>query len=129
MNSIRVGVVLIETETHRVVDVNHHATTLIGCSRQEIIGQICHTHICPATVGQCPITDLGLTIEHSERQLLTANGETIPILKTVVPLVKEGKNYLLESFVDLTPQKEAEQELRAARDLAEQARLELEEPT
>ena len=127
MNSIRVGVVLIEAETHRVVDVNRHATTLVGCSRQEIIGQICHTHICPATVGQCPITDLGLTIEHSERQLLTANGDTIPILKTVVPLVKEGKNYLLESFVDLTPQKAAEQELRAARDLAEQARRELEE--
>ncbi len=127
MNSIRVGVVLIEAETHRVADVNRHAATLIGCSRQEIIGQVCHTHVCPATVGQCPITDLGLTIEHSERQLLTANGDTIPILKTVVPLVKEGKNYLLESFVDLTPQKEAEQELRAARDLAEQARLELEE--
>ncbi len=127
MNSIRVGVVLIEAETHRVMDVNRHATTLIGCSRQEIIGQVCHTHICPATVGQCPITDQGLTIEHSERQLLTANGNTIPILKTVVPLVKEGKNYLLESFVDLTSQKEAEQELRAARDLAEQARRDLEE--
>jgi signal transduction histidine kinase/DNA-binding response OmpR family regulator len=77
-------------------------------------------------VGRCPITDLGLTIEHAERHLLTCRGKSVPILKTVTTLVKEGHKYLLKSFVDLTAQKEAEQELRCARDIAEQARLELE---
>jgi PAS domain S-box-containing protein len=126
MDSIRVGVVLIEAESHRVMDVNRYAAEIIGCPREELLGRVCHTHICPAEVGQCPITDLDLTIEHSERHLLTCRGITVPILKTVTTFMKEGQKYLLESFVDLTPQKKAEQELRSARDTAEQARLELE---
>jgi PAS domain S-box-containing protein len=127
MDSIRVGLVLIEADTHRVMDVNPYAAEVTGCSREELLGQVCHGHICPVEVGRCPITDLGLSIDQAELQLLTCKGRNVPILKTVAPLVKGGRSYLLESFVDLTPQKEAEEELRQARDAAEQARRELEE--
>jgi two-component system, sensor histidine kinase and response regulator len=126
MDTIRVGLVLIDADTHRIVDVNPYAADVIGCTRGELLGEVCHSHICPAEVGKCPITALGLALEQGERSLLTCQGETIPILKTVVPLLKEGRTYLLESFVDLTSQKLAEQELREAKNAAEQARQEVE---
>jgi PAS domain S-box-containing protein len=127
LDSIRVGVVLIEAETHRVADVNPYAAEVIGCPRETLLGKVCHEHICPEAVGHCPITDLGLHVEQAERQLLTCRGTAVPILKTAAPLVKEGRNYILESFVDLTPQKEAEAELKRAKEAAEQTRRELEE--
>jgi PAS domain S-box-containing protein len=127
MDTARVGLVLIDASNHRIVDINPFAADIIGCSREELLGQVCNCYICPAESGKCPITDMGLSIEQAERSLTTCQGNTIPILKTVVPLLKKGHTYLLESFVDLTSQKQAEQELREAKNAAEQARQELED--
>ncbi|MBW2195408.1 MAG: hypothetical protein JRF37_07505, partial [Deltaproteobacteria bacterium] len=43
---------------------------------------------------------------------MTAHGGKIPILKTVVPVILAGRKHLLESFVDISDQKRAEEELR-----------------
>lgn len=127
METARVGLVLIDAENHRIVDVNPFAADIIGCRREELLDKVCHAHICPAEAGKCPITDMSLSIEQSERSLVTCQGNTIPVLKTVIPLIKKGRTYLLESFVDLTFQKQSEQELREAKNAAEQARQELED--
>jgi two-component system sensor histidine kinase/response regulator len=57
-------------------------------------------------------------LENSERILITADGKEMPILKTVIRVSIGGKDYLLESFVDITARKEAEE--RANR-MAEEA--------
>jgi signal transduction histidine kinase len=44
--------------------------------------------------------------------LLKADGESVPILKTVFPLILDGRKHLLESFLDITLQKEVEERLR-----------------
>jgi len=62
-------------------------------------------------VGECPITDLGQEVDNSERVLLRANGESVPILKTVVPITLNGHNYVLDSFVNIS-------DLKAAREIA-----------
>jgi len=127
LDSIQVGVMLIEAKTHRIVDINPYAAEIIGCSKQALVGKVCHKHVCPTEVGRCPITAKGLKIEMAERTLLTYSGNKIPILKTVKPLVKEGQTFLLESFVDLTVQKLAEKQLLEAKEAAERAWQELEE--
>jgi signal transduction histidine kinase/CheY-like chemotaxis protein len=55
--------------------------------------------------------------------LLKANGERIPILKTVVPLIVRGRRHLLEVFVDITERKRIEGEILRARDAAEAANV------
>jgi PAS domain S-box-containing protein len=110
LHALPVGVVIIDRSSKKIVEVNPAAVMMIGSPPNEIIGQICHRFICPAERGSCPILDLGAEVNNSERVLLTSNGEDIPILKTVLPLTVEGRDYLLECFKDIRDLKEAEKE-------------------
>jgi hypothetical protein len=83
---------------------------MFGAPREQILGSVCHKYICPAEEGQCPITDLEQDLDNTERELLTADGRTVPILKTVVSVTLAGREHLLESFLDITERKRAEEE-------------------
>jgi PAS domain S-box-containing protein len=112
LESVQTGIVIIDPKTHRIIDANSVAVKLIGAPKEQIIGSGCHRYICPAEKGRCPITDLGQTVDNTERVLLTARGEICPIIKTVVPVIIGGREYLLESFIDITKRKRAEEALR-----------------
>ena len=118
-NSIHAGVVLIDEQTHKIVDVNSSAAKIIEADPKEIIGHICHKYICPAEKGKCPISDLKQEIDNTEKILLTRDGIQIPIIKTVNPIILKGRKYLLESFVDITEMKFTENQLRIAKEKAE----------
>ena len=117
VDSVQTGILVIDPETHRIVDVNPAALQLIGASRGQVVGTECHKFVCPAERGSCPVSDLGQSVDNSTRILLTASGERREIIKTVVPVVIGGRNHLLESFIDITARKRAEEELRANRQL------------
>jgi len=111
LDSISAGVLLIDETNHTIADANTAALRLMGASKTEVIGKLCHLFVCPAEQRRCPISDLKQEVDHSERVLLTAKGDKIPILKTVTPLVLKGRRYLLESFLDITGTKRVEQAL------------------
>jgi PAS domain S-box-containing protein len=107
-NSIQTGIVIVEPETHTIVEANPVAIKLIGLPLEEIVGKLCHHFICPADAGKCPITDLGNEVDNAERVLLNFLGEKIPIIKTVTPVYLNGRKHLLESFMDITERKKTE---------------------
>ncbi len=121
MDSIPSGVVVIDAETRRIVDANPAALKMIGAARDNVIGVICHQFICPAAQDQCPICDLGQSVDNSERVLLTVQGNVIPIIKNVVTITLEARRYLIESFVDISYQKQTEDELRMLSRAVEQS--------
>jgi diguanylate cyclase (GGDEF)-like protein/PAS domain S-box-containing protein len=102
LNSVRAGIILIDAETHRIIDANPEALRLIGASKDQVLHNICHKYICPAETGCCPITDKGQKVDNSERILLGLDGNKIPILKTAVPIKVGGRETLLETFLDIT---------------------------
>jgi PAS domain S-box-containing protein len=110
LDTIQAGIVVIDPKTHIIVGVNAAAGNLFGAPREEILGRVCHNSICEAEKGRCPITDLGERFDNAEQTLLTAKGGAIPILKTVVSVTLAGRKHLLESFLDITDRKEAEEE-------------------
>jgi len=111
-DSVQIGVVVIDAETHVIVDVNTTAMEVIGTPREQIIGSVCHRYICPAERGRCPITDLGQRVDKSDRVVLKPDGSAVPVVKTVVPIMLKGRRHLLESFIDITERKRMEEVLR-----------------
>lgn len=109
IDSVQTGIIVIDPENHTIVDANTTAIQMIGTDRSRIIGSVCHEFVCPSMVGQCPITDQNQTLDNSERTLVTATGNRIPILKRVVSLTLNGRPHLLESFLDLSDRKRAEE--------------------
>jgi PAS domain S-box-containing protein len=110
-DKVQTGIIIIDPETHKIVDVNPVAAKLVGAQKSEMTGEVCHKYICPAEVGKCPITDLGQTVDNSERALLTISGEKRPIIKTVTTVMLGGRPHLLESFVDITELKKTKEAL------------------
>ena len=120
-DTVQTGILLIDQETRTILDANMAAAGLIGIPPKKIIGHTCHQFICPAEKEQCPILDLGQQIDNSERILRTANGEEMPILKSVVQLELNGRQYLLESFLDISKRVQDEKERLALQGQLRQA--------
>ncbi len=112
LDSVQAGIVIIDAETREIVDANPAALQMVGADRREVVGSICHRFICPTEQHQCPICDLGLNADNSERVLLTSRGEQVPILKNVVVTTLGGRACLIESFVNIAARKRAEEEVR-----------------
>lgn len=108
LNAILMGVFIIDAQTHKIVDINTLAADMVGLPRDQIIGRLCHKFVCPAEQGKCPISDLGQTVDKSERVFLKADGQRIPILKTVTSATWGGRRYFIESFVDISELKAAQ---------------------
>lgn len=125
VHSLQAGIVIIDAETHEIVDVNPTALKMIGLPKTEVMGQICHNFICPAEKGKCPITDLGQMVDKSERVLLNGDGKSIPILKTVASINLNNRKRLVESFLDISALKQTEKDLQRAKieaDIANQTK-------
>ncbi|MBT4289160.1 MAG: PAS domain S-box protein [Deltaproteobacteria bacterium] len=112
LDSINTGIIIINPTHRSIIDVNPVAARMIGLPKEEILGKTCHQFICPRKHNECPIMDLEKNVDNAERILMTADGRQIPILKTVIPVTLGGEKHLLESFVDLTDRKAAEEALK-----------------
>jgi len=110
LDNMKTGIIIVELTTKKVVYVNPTASELIGARVDDIVGGVCHDVLCPAEEGQCPVIDLHDVVDSSERILKSKDGKLIPILKSITKTMYDGKECLLESFIDLTSQKQAAKE-------------------
>jgi len=105
--------IIITGKDRRIRHANQAALASMGYdSGGEVRGRICHETMCPADADTCPILDQGQDLDRSERLLVTKEGRHVPILKSVVPVNLGGDEVLLEAFVDITKQKQLEQEVQ-----------------
>jgi len=119
LNSILAGIFIVDPETHLILDINESAARHVGLPKSEIVGKLCHQFVCPAECGKCPVTDLKQTVDQSERVLLKSDGTSIPIIKSVTEEIFQGHTCLIESFVDITQQKQVKDNLKESLSLLE----------
>jgi len=113
LDNIRTGIIIVDAESRNIVYANPTAVEMAGSSAGRIIDSRCHNSLCPNDEGLCPVLDLDRDVDSSERILKTIDGREIPILKTTTRTIYNGKDSLLESFIDLTAQKKADAEKAA----------------
>ena len=98
--SMPVGMMLVDAKTLLIQALNPEGELLFGAPAAEIIGREYSQLILAAGSDMCPVTDCGEKIDMSERILVPAAGEPIPIIKTVRRIMLNGQPCLLEIFVD-----------------------------
>ena len=119
IKSMPFGIIIVGKD-RTIRSANQVALELMGVKDEsDIVGKICHNRICPAEKCNCPVLDLGQTVDSSERILIGKDNRLIPIIKTVLSTVLEGEEVLLEAFVDIS-------ELTQVRNDLESANLKLE---
>lgn len=110
LNSMPTGIVIIDYQTQEILDINPHGLSTFGCPPERLIGQKCTDYICPAEEGNCPIIHQKQNLDHSEREIITFDGRRIPVLKSVIKTELDGKEVLIECFIDIADKKRAEKE-------------------
>jgi len=110
LHALPQAILVIDAKSHRIVDANPQACLLIGLPPDRIVGRRCHSFVCRFREGDCPITDAGKHLDRSEGVVVTAEGEEVPVLKTVLPIDVDGEEWLIESISDITELKRAEKE-------------------
>ncbi|HEX3001033.1 MAG TPA: PAS domain S-box protein [Methanoregula sp.] len=106
---IQTAILIVDPEAHEIVDANPLMESLTGLSRDQMLGRGCQGFVCPAKCGECPVTDLHNNILNIEREIINVKRERVPVLKTVARADFAGKEYLVESYVDITDHKKAEE--------------------
>ena len=115
------GILLIESSTRKIVNANPAALKTIGSTEKELLGKVCNMLICPAGEERCITFSSDQAGDLAENVLIKAGGERIPILRSVVPVSIGGISYFVESFIDLSERKKAEEEILQAKIEAEGA--------
>lgn len=110
LDSIQIGIAIVEDDTRKITYVNNMAISMSGYTKDELIGVNCFDTICPAVEAICPVLDLNEEIYHSERCLKLKDKSLLPVDKTALPIMLEGKRYLIESFTDITQRLEMERD-------------------
>ncbi len=111
IDNLPIGMMMVGKDK-KIRRINRRALQIIGFdSEKELVGKICHANVCPAQTGKCPITDLGKTLDRSEKIVVHQDGRHIPILKTALPITINDEAVVLEAFMDITELKAAEKAL------------------
>jgi PAS domain S-box-containing protein len=115
IDSIESGIILVRGNDHVIVDANPAAQRIIGIPKARLVNRSCFDFFSPDCNGVCPM-DRGLPIDNAERTVLSGDGREIPVLKTVARVSIHGVPHYLESFVDISAQKDAERALAAEKE-------------
>ncbi len=112
VDSVNAGIVVIRPADRTIVNANAFALRILGLTREEAIGRSCEGILCPAgetDCGRCAKLD----IEGAQECILPRKGGgRVPVLKSMATVMRGGRHHVIVSFVDISDQKEAEQQLR-----------------
>jgi PAS domain S-box-containing protein len=113
MMSVQAGIILVRAADGIIVEANPAAAGMIGAKPEDLLGTKCHENFCPNETCPCSIIEKGNSIDNSENFIRHQNNVMIPVLKTVTQLELDGRDYLLESFVDISKLKQVQEDMIA----------------
>jgi len=111
LHSVQAGIVIIDPENRTIIDANPAALKMLDSSKEQVLNKVCHQFICPEAHGNCPVLDAGQSLDGERKILMKSDGSELRIFKTIVTIELKGKPYLLETFVDVEQQVQAEEAL------------------
>jgi len=89
------GAMVVDAETDRILDANSTLLEMLQRAREEIVGQELHLHIRPSV-------DPGTVADPSEWVLCRSDGQTVPVLKSTMPVEVNGRKAFLNSVISVS---------------------------
>lgn len=107
-DAVQAGIVVVCADTKRIIDINPAACVMIGVRREKIRGKECCEYLC----ALCPqdLEDGLEDVENREIVLHRKDGSKIYALLTVVSRIVDDKRLFINSLIDITKQKEIEEQ-------------------
>ncbi len=105
IDGMQAGVILVESETRKVVHANRMALDMIGASKDEVVGKQSFKFVCFSNQDNYSIVEDNLKANNYECVLNTKDGRGVSVLKSVSRVKIDNKEHLVESFVDISQQK------------------------
>ncbi|TFH05164.1 MAG: PAS domain S-box protein, partial [Candidatus Thorarchaeota archaeon] len=112
LESIPTGVFIVDAGTREILDLNSEANTMIGYSKDELVGRNCFETVCPRDRSQCPMIEKGKIVDSTEATLRKKDGSFLHVLKTAKRIMIDDRECIIESFYDITERKDMEIALR-----------------
>jgi signal transduction histidine kinase/ActR/RegA family two-component response regulator len=108
LDSVGVGIFMINPENFSITYVNPEAAKILKRPINEIIGIKCTDIVRNINKENCPAISSIDKVNVSERELINGEGEVTPVLKTAIMTNFEGRESIIESFIDLSHLKKIE---------------------
>jgi signal transduction histidine kinase/ActR/RegA family two-component response regulator len=115
-NIAPIGLLIIEKETNKILDINQEAINLIGAKRFQIVGVKMDKYI----NSDEPLQNLKNN-EFTEGKLISILAQQYIVLLRATETDIQSKPILVVGMLDITARKHAEAELKNAKELAENA--------
>jgi len=119
LDSIQAGVIIIDSQTNKIISVNPVAAFIIGEEYENIVGRSPNDFFNFEDEKRLGITDNLRFSRNFESEICNSNGDTIPILRTMAKINLGDQKYRIESFFDITEQKMTEIALKQANEMLE----------
>ncbi len=122
LDTAKIGVVMIDMDSKTIQLANRFTESLLQMNASEIIGQKCYDILCHRPPEMCPHErERETPTITAERFIERKDGSSVPIIKTGTWIEHEGRDMLVDTFVDISIQKDLEKKLFEAKLSAEAA--------
>jgi PAS domain S-box-containing protein len=120
--SVQAGIVVVDADTKKIIDINPAACVMVGVNREEVLGKPCRKYLCAENCDGCPVMTANLAdgveeVENKEIILTRRDDTRVFALLTINSIIlKEGdedKRLFINSLIDITKQREAEEQIHA----------------
>ncbi len=109
-----IGLILIDPETRRIEQANDYALRLFGGKAEDLVGKQCGHLLCPHQGATCPVANR--VFEERQDMILSKDGSLVDVTRTAIPVQDQGRDKILECFMDIRPRLRQEEQLKKATD-------------
>lgn len=111
LNSLNIGVMVVERKSKKVTDINLYGASFIGGSKKSIIGTKSTDYFYFADNS----ADSFKEVITNDALLKTNDGKLVAVMRNVATLIIGGNTYDIESFIDISDRKKMEDALQLSK--------------
>jgi len=110
--AIQNGIVITNTKNNSIIYSNKSAEAMFGISNIQLLERK-YTDLFESSAGnEMSDSKPGNSRSEIEDQIIRRNGEKVPVLRRISLVIIDGDEFIVDSFIDLSKMKDAENELK-----------------